>query len=886
MKVKDLIKDSTWRPGKLYDPKVKPALSVLLPTFRRGKSGLFRRAVESVLDQTLEDIELIIIDDASTDGTADQIKEFMRKDGRVSVITHPRNVGLPAISEYEAFMRARADYFAFAFDDDFFYRDALERLLEHGLKNPGKVCYGHVLMRYREPGSLTEHLVPYGQDMSLWNIRSANPLSNNAVILPRYVIEDIGLYDPRIVLARQCDWDLWRRIGDKYLMQHVDVAIGEVDGPATSDSLGTTYLLDPWASDALMRSDRNKSLRPDAFGDCDLEIPTSFHGDLLSRAIDREFAANYLARHPQLNRQSEGKQQSPEGTILVVAASHEVSTSLCFDHLPNEIANKVRVISLKGPFGPAELARASCLVLVRFVELYSEWIKLAEMMKIPVYYFLDDNFPELAKENFALDEDFSRETLRERLREFDGVLLSSRNLVDYFETHLIHPNLLYFPPCYSGDPIEMPPQAIALDYGSRRVLDNGKFDFTIAFAGGIHRQAGLKDSVIPALRRLAKDGPTFHLVVAGCSDDAEAQLHKYVSEGLKITCLPIEVDWKRTLLQLAQFKPDVLIHGPSSTVNNDYKTLNAALNAHLLNAVLLAPHHAPFDAPEFAGCSRLVDRPDQAKSWLAALSDLLSDPESWKKCKANNAKYCEVNFAGKDNVSAIEKMLESAPAVGFASVESRLRLLVWVSVKGAAQSKGPIQSKEAAQSSYASDLHSLNTSLVELARMRKSHRRYRSLRLFLGRDDLWSSISPAFEEIRRDITKRGARKSGMKLELSDSLHDRPYAEYPLVLRPGKLRSISCAFASEGIHEGIVGLEILSSDGTLLLRKELDLSALNLHTPVVFDAKDIKVSNHSDFRARIFARSDWPLYVFEFAAYRGLRRNPVTPFAQFEYAKDS
>jgi glycosyltransferase involved in cell wall biosynthesis len=892
MKVKDIIKGSIWRPGKLYDPKVKPAISVLLPTFRRGKSGLFRRAVESVLDQTLEDIELIIIDDASTDGTADQIREFMKEDGRVSAIIHPRNIGLPAISEYEGYMRARADYIGFAFDDDFFYPDALEQLLEHSLNNPGKVCYGHVSMRIREHGSTVDHFHRLGHNMSLTNLRSANVIANNAVLLPRHVIEDVGFYDPRVVMTRQCDWDLWRRIGNKYLLHYVDIAIGEVDGPATEDSLGKTYLLDAWASEALIRSDRSNALRPDALGQLDIEAMPECDTDLLSHSTYRELVANHVAYRPWLRESPTPLPTNKLGdSVLVLTASHEASTSLYFDYLPKTVNSKVRVIHPE-TFGITELARASCLIIVRSIEIYSEWLKAAKLLGIPIYYFLDDNIPELvAQEDFRPPEDMSRRALRDRLRTFDGVLLSSESLLQYFEAHLIHPKLFYFPPCYAGAPLEKGDssekgratrsrQKAAVKHPKHQARTanpeacGSAFAVTVAFAGGGHRQAGLLDIVMPALKRLTETGLTIHVVVAGCSGDAEDNLRKFSSENLKLDCLPFEIDWKRVLLQLAQCRPDLLIHAPSSTVNNRYKTLNAALNAHLLNAVLVAPDQAPFDDPEFSGAAIRVAPPERAKAWLEAIAQLLRDRKSWSWHKDANAKYCGRHFSGEKNTSVLQALLAASPPVGFATVESRLKLLYW------AKGHGTI-----ARATPSSDLDTLGTSLSELARMRQSHRRYRSLRFQAKRDDLWSSLSPAFAEISDYVVKHNIRRRNMTLELSDSLHERPYAEYRISLPARTLNSISCAFASEGIHSGLLGLEIVSPEGEIVLHNVLDLSGLNLHAPVRFDALGLKIPRAAAFALRFFARSDWPVYILEFASYDrfGLRRHTAAPFARFDYA---
>ena len=133
MKVKHLIADSLWLPNVGQDPDVEPAVSILLPTYCRSRDGLFQRAVRSLLEQELTNFELIIIDDGSVDGTYDLIRQFMAVDRRVHCIRHPTNVGLPAISMFEGYQRARADYLAFAFDDDVFTREGLARLLEHAV---------------------------------------------------------------------------------------------------------------------------------------------------------------------------------------------------------------------------------------------------------------------------------------------------------------------------------------------------------------------------------------------------------------------------------------------------------------------------------------------------------------------------------------------------------------------------------------------------------------------------------------------------------------------------------------------------------------------------------------------------------------------------------
>ena len=92
IRVKDIIKDnSIWLPSQDYNEKKK--LSILMPTYGRGKNGFFKRAVTSYIEQTFKDTELIIIDDANTDGTSEQIDEFMKRDKRISCIRHKKKYG-------------------------------------------------------------------------------------------------------------------------------------------------------------------------------------------------------------------------------------------------------------------------------------------------------------------------------------------------------------------------------------------------------------------------------------------------------------------------------------------------------------------------------------------------------------------------------------------------------------------------------------------------------------------------------------------------------------------------------------------------------------------------------------------------------------------------
>ena len=74
-------------------------VSIIIPTYNCAR--LIGRAIESVLNQTYRDFELIIVDDGSTDNTDEVIKGFQQKDNRIIYFKHDQNKGglLPGIQE-------------------------------------------------------------------------------------------------------------------------------------------------------------------------------------------------------------------------------------------------------------------------------------------------------------------------------------------------------------------------------------------------------------------------------------------------------------------------------------------------------------------------------------------------------------------------------------------------------------------------------------------------------------------------------------------------------------------------------------------------------------------------------------------------------------------
>lgn len=101
-------------------------VSVIMPIF--NAADYLRPALDSVISQTLRDIEIICVDDGSTDNSLEILKEYQQNDERIRIVTET-NAG-PALARNNGIRRARGEYIAFLDDDDFYEPRFLEALYD------------------------------------------------------------------------------------------------------------------------------------------------------------------------------------------------------------------------------------------------------------------------------------------------------------------------------------------------------------------------------------------------------------------------------------------------------------------------------------------------------------------------------------------------------------------------------------------------------------------------------------------------------------------------------------------------------------------------------------------------------------------------------------
>ncbi len=113
-----------------YSSEIFPKVQVLIPTFNRPQ--FFKVALESALNQTYRNIEIVVSDDSTDEATNAAIRPYLEKDARIKYF---RNPGFDAAKNFgflEKYQRehSEAEYYSWLLDDDVFYPPKLERMVE------------------------------------------------------------------------------------------------------------------------------------------------------------------------------------------------------------------------------------------------------------------------------------------------------------------------------------------------------------------------------------------------------------------------------------------------------------------------------------------------------------------------------------------------------------------------------------------------------------------------------------------------------------------------------------------------------------------------------------------------------------------------------------
>ncbi len=652
MKVREIIENNEkWIPNKDYN-KSEPEVTVILPTFRRAQNGYFENAVLSVIKQLYTNWELIIVDDASTDGTEELIQEFMNMDPRINCIRHINNVGLPAISEYEAYRKGRGAYFAFLFDDNVWEKEFLYKSLIMMKRLSVKASYG-VARGYANIENNDYVELGKADAFGVANLAMHNFIANGSVILHRDVIENVGLYDPHLTLTRLCDWDLWRRICRKYEFLQTNIWATSEMGVCLNDSLGNSYMMNYWCALERMAEARDEELRPGEYENVDIveikENNTSYYHDTIKILLNQFNKKSWFSDKHNINKVKDEIKKKKR--IVVVHDGMSASITLYMERLFQQTDDFV-VKYFYGSVNKNDLILADALITTRSVILNEFLVEWCNKLNIPAYYFVDDNFVEMSKENQD-DIDIVRvakSTNRTILRKYNGVIVSTPALKKYFENSLIHNKILLMEPLVDIEKVET------------FELNSCKEELNIGFLGGGWRSESFIKYVMPAIKRLTKDTKIVICMPVNSADPSEKKKYMdFADNNLVIEFIEKTLSLDAILQRAKKKSIDILVHCGESNINNEFKSENALINAVQIGAVLVVSEDQPYVTSPVANEAFLLAE-NTIDDWYMKLKILR---ENKKRIELyNRAKeYCLKRYSNnEDNQDFIKQIFETSNA--------------------------------------------------------------------------------------------------------------------------------------------------------------------------------------------------------------------------------
>ena len=183
-------------------------VSVIIPT--RNRALLLRRTLESVLKQSTENLEVIVVDDGSTDGSG-AVAAAM--DPRVSVIRNPESAGV-SVARNRGIASASGEWIAFCDDDDLWAPNKLQEQLTAADTAGANWVYAGDVNVNDQLRVLSGGPPPDPADV-MARLPRCNPLASGGsnVVVRSNILAEVGGFDP--ALRRTEDWDLWIRIAQK-----------------------------------------------------------------------------------------------------------------------------------------------------------------------------------------------------------------------------------------------------------------------------------------------------------------------------------------------------------------------------------------------------------------------------------------------------------------------------------------------------------------------------------------------------------------------------------------------------------------------------------------------------------------------------------------------
>ncbi len=213
-----------------------PKVSVILPTYNRAY--IIEKAIQSVLNQTYQDFEIIVIDDGSIDNTEEIIKELQEKDNRIRYLRLNINKGA-SHARNEGIKIAQGEYITFQDSDAEWVIDKLEKqmkVIETSSENIVIYC-GFWRIDGDEKTYIPDINISNREGNIHKELLKGNFVDTPSILLPKKNLEKVGMFDEKLPALE--DWDLAIRLSKYYEFKLIDETL--YISYVLSDSISANY---------------------------------------------------------------------------------------------------------------------------------------------------------------------------------------------------------------------------------------------------------------------------------------------------------------------------------------------------------------------------------------------------------------------------------------------------------------------------------------------------------------------------------------------------------------------------------------------------------------------------------------------------------------------
>ena len=195
----------------------KPALSVIMPTYNAER--YLEKSIESVLGQTFENFEFIIIDDGSEDNSFQIAEKYAERDERIKLYKQ-MHCGV-AITLNKGIAIAKADIIARQDADDISDKRRFEKQINYLSNHPEIYLLGTNAVLINEKDQVIRNLNFKSSNEELQKeIRDNNPFIHGSVMIRKDCFEKVGMYREQFILCQA--YDMWLRISEQFQIGILD----------------------------------------------------------------------------------------------------------------------------------------------------------------------------------------------------------------------------------------------------------------------------------------------------------------------------------------------------------------------------------------------------------------------------------------------------------------------------------------------------------------------------------------------------------------------------------------------------------------------------------------------------------------------------------------